>query len=112
MSHMSRRRDPPEPLVGGEVRPPPEVTVIRWVGRGSALVGLVLGQLASTALLFVTEVTSGSRLLSRVALAGYVAFSGVAWWLAARHRGLAVLVMAGGCAALLGLLLLADSLGA
>jgi hypothetical protein len=50
-------------------------------------------------------------MLSRSAFLGYLAYSVTAWWVAQRHPGRAVLVMAGGCALLFGLLVLAAADG-
>ena len=100
-----------EPDPSAAAAAPPEVTVTRRVGRDLAVVVLAAGQLASTAWLFAILATSDSRLLSRSALAGYVAALEGSWMPAARHPGRAVLVMSAGCAALLGLLIAAHRLG-
>jgi hypothetical protein len=90
---------------------PEEVTITHRVGRGVAISVLVIGQLVSSVWMLVIEFTSGSRMLSRSAFLGYLAYSVTAWWVAQRHPGRAVLVMAGGCALLFGLLVLAAADG-
>ncbi|HYW29172.1 MAG TPA: hypothetical protein VE824_05130 [Gaiellales bacterium] len=90
---------------------PAEVTITRRVGRGVAVVLLVVGQLLSSAWMLAIEFTSGHELLGRSAFLGYLAGSVAAWSIAGRHPGRAVLVMGGMCAALLGLLLVAERNG-
>jgi hypothetical protein len=84
---------------------PAEVTITRLVGRGVVLVVLAAGQLVSGAWMLGIGLTGGSQLLTRTALIGYAASTAAAWWIAARRPGQALVVMAAGCAALFGLLL-------
>jgi hypothetical protein len=105
------QRDGPSELSAERMPAPPEVTITRRVGRGLALLALIAGQVLSTAWMFAIEFTSGTRFLARAAFVGYLGFSAVAWWIATRRPGWAVMVMAAGCGALFGLLVLADSQG-